>query len=114
MRNKVLISLVSFLYLTNQFLLGLVYPDRSTDYFEFVKYYNTRMCIYEVMFLVFFLMIYYNFITWIKYLAYFMVVLSAGSVFDKVFLNNNNYLWSDIILIIIGLILTYVQIKRRT
>jgi hypothetical protein len=108
MRNIILIITLLIMFVANYPILKLLYPLCDSDYNEFLKFYEARNGVYEVMFLLFFLLSYSQSRGLVKSISSFAVVLSAGSVIDKCIFSLNRYLITDSLLVIVALITSYI------
>jgi hypothetical protein len=112
MRIIILIGL-GLAYAFNSVVLGMVYPNVSNDYDQYIAFIAARNIIYECMFAGFFLLSYLVSVKLMKAISCFFLVLSAGSVIDKGLFGITQYLKSDIILIIIALTLSFIVYVRE-
>lgn len=108
----VLVLLFCFTEITLSYYLPLAKTDREV----WLKYFITKDAIYDFMFMLFFLVVF-----WLantanaKALATFGLIVTAGSFIDKVIFGINQYLVSDILLIIVALVCAIaVRLKWRT
>jgi hypothetical protein len=110
--KKISIILVVLLvgsYIGNYPVLSLLYPKHEIDYYVFLDFYKVRNIMYSVMFCAFFLVLAINTNGISKALSKFAFILSFGSFFDQTFLNVNDYLRSDILLIMIAFEISIFQ-----
>lgn len=100
------IILLGACYLLNSPILQMVYPKVSEDYYQYVEFVATRAKVYECMFFLFFWLVYSLAERMVKSLAAGMMVLTAGSVVDKLFFGFTDYLYSDYILVAVAIIIS--------
>jgi hypothetical protein len=111
-----IIILLGSAYLLNSPILQMVYPKVSEDYYQYVEFVATRARVYECMFFLFFWLVFLQAKGMVKSLAAGMMVLTAGSVVDKLFFGFYGYLYSDYILVAVAIIISivvYVRENRR-
>jgi hypothetical protein len=96
-----------------QLTLSYFFPDRRTDFEVWSKYFVVKDAIYDIMFFLSFLIVFWNTTKATKSLAAFIVIVSGGSVIDKVIFNLNMYLWSDIIMILMAAIVSVHLYRTR-
>lgn len=100
-------------YLGNSILIGKLYPNVSTDYDQFISAYYLRNKIYEVMFCLFFLACMLGFKGFTRAVFAFGFVMCAASCFDKIILNVSQYLWTDILVVIVAFGAALYGYKRQ-
>ncbi len=106
--------LVGLLYFVNSKGVGAIYPNQEDDIDQFIKAYDLRRKIYEVMFcLLFFIgMKLDNGI--LGAIFSFLFVVCAASCFDKIVLNISHYLITDYLVVVVGLGAgTYRYLRQR-
>ena len=115
MRLTILI-LLGLAYTLNSIVLGLVYPNVSTDYDQYIAFVASRNRVYELMFSAFFLLTFLLSEKIMRAIACFMFCLSFGSAVDKL-MGITWYLKSDVVLVFFSLMIaiyTYVrELKPR-
>lgn len=104
------ICVVAFVFYSE--VLKLIYPNASEDYAEFVQYYYTKIRFDETMFMLLFFVVFLLSSRWIRAISLFGFVVTFGSVADKIIFGFNDYLYTDIILIIVGLRLAWLVRKK--
>jgi len=101
----VIISILIFVL--NVPLLKLAYPTAETDYSVFIDVYYAKEKINEVLISLLFLIAFLSDGNrLIKAICTFGFTITFSSMIDKVFLQNFNYLYSDIIIVIFALTLS--------
>lgn len=112
MKNAALLIAVLF-FVFGYEMLVLLYPDAKTDYNEFLKYYYAKERINEIvftlLFYVAFKLIYHRVF---KAVCMFGLTVAFSSMIDKVFLNNYQYLITDIVIVIVAFRLSYKVYKH--
>lgn len=112
--NYYIIILLVLAYLFNSNAVEWIYPLAHSDYNEFLKYYELRGQVYEIMFFLAFLFAFLNTRKLLKGMAAFVMCLSFASVIDKVFLNITQFVLTDYIIIAFGIIAgVYVYFKQN-
>lgn len=84
----------------------MVYPKVSEDYYQYVEFVAVRAKVYECMFFLFFWLVYLQAGKMVKSLAASMMVLTAGSVVDKLIFGFTSYLYTDFILVGLAIIIS--------
>lgn len=77
-----------------------------------MHYYIIKDAVYDFMFFISFLIVFYVSEKALKAFASFGVIISGGSAVDKIIFSLNQYLYSDILLIIIGIIVS-ISVYRK-
>lgn len=90
----------------NSPILQMVYPKVSEDYYQYVAFVAARAKVYECMFFLFFWLVYSLAERMVKSLAAGMMILTAGSVVDKLFFGFYGYLYTDYILAVVAIIIS--------
>lgn len=108
-----LLSLLGIVFVSNSLVLQWIYPDVSKDYYQYIEFVSTRNKVYEFMFAGFFLLTYFNTKGLSKSIAFFFFTLAFGSFVDKVFFGVTHYLYSDILLVLFALTLSYLIYARE-
>lgn len=109
-----IIILLGLVYFLNSPILQMVYPKVSEDYYQYVAFVATRAKVYECMFFLFFWLVFLQAKGMVKSFAVGMMVMTAGSVVDKVFFGFHDYLYSDYILAVVSLFIMYKVYVRET
>lgn len=114
---KVLIGftiLVGILYFGNSRGVGAIYPNQEVDYDQFVKAYDLRRKVYEVMFCLLFFIGMRLDNGFVGAFFAFLFVVCAASCFDKIVLNIGHYLITDYLVIAVGIGAgTYRYLRQR-
>lgn len=105
MRIGVLIGFI-LLWFLNFAVLGKVYD--TTVYAEYISFWRTRGILYDGMFLAISMLLFLSWKGIEKALACFMVIITAGSFVDKAFFRIADYMYGDIVLIILGIIVAAI------
>lgn len=113
MRNiAVLIILVVAFYIT-ELTLTYFLPLAKTDFDVWLKYFIAKDAVYDAMFFLLFLLVFWMARTkGEKAVSAFAVIVSGGSFVDKVIFSLNQYLTSDVILTLMALAVS-ISIYRR-
>lgn len=103
------------LFCTTELTLNYYLPLAKTNREVWLQYFIIKDAIYDFMFLLFFIVTFYLANSAMsKALTTFGVIVSAGSFVDKVIFGVNQFLISDIILIIVALVCAIaVRLKWR-
>lgn len=109
MRTAVLIAFI-ILWFLNFAVLGKVYD--TTVYAEYISFWRTRGILYDGMFFSISLILFLSWKGIEKALACFMVIITAGSFIDKAIFKITDFLYGDIVLIILGIIVSVVVYGR--
>lgn len=111
MRLALLIC-IGLSFVLNSLVLGYIYPEVSTDYYQYIEFVRIRNIVYEVMFAAFFFLSYALSEGFFKAVACFFAVMAFGSAVDKM-MGITWYLASDIVLVIVSLIIsTFVYVRQ--
>lgn len=108
------IILLGLAYLLNSPILQRVYD--VTDYYQYVEFVATRAKVYDCMFFLSFWLLYLQSGGLVKSVACGMMILTAGSVVDKLVFGFTNYLYTDLLLIAVAIFISirlYVRENRR-
>lgn len=113
MIKTILLILLGVMYLANSVVLTMIFPNVSTDYSEYIKFVSERNKVYEFMFTGFFLVSFLDSKRLPKSVSCFFMILTCGSFIDKTIFNITHYLFSDIILLIVALLISiYVYVRE--
>lgn len=82
------------------------------DYYGWVAFVQTRFVVYEVMFLILSLVCFWSTNDKAKALCSFTVVMVSGSILDKAVFGERGYIWTDLVLIVLGLIVAKIVYGR--
>ena len=105
---------IGILYFANSKGIGAIYPNQEADFNEFVKAYDLRRKVYELMFCLLFFIVMKLDKGFVGAFFAFLFVVCAASCFDKIVLNIYQYLLTDYLVVIIGIGAgTYRYIKQR-
>lgn len=105
MRVVTLFVFVSLWFL-NFIVLSEIYD--TSIYSEYISFWTLRGILYDGMFLSISLILFLSWNGIEKAIACFMVIITAGSFIDKAFFKIADYLYSDIVLIILGIIVSVI------
>lgn len=108
--------ILALAYLFNSPILVMLYPKVSEDYYQYVEFVSVRANVYECMFFLFFTVVYLQSKRLVKSLSCSMMILTAGSVVDKLIFGFKGYLYTDLILIAVAIVISikvYVRENRR-
>lgn len=101
------------MFSTTELTLSYVLPRAVKDINTWFDYFIKKDALYDLMFFLMFLLIYWSTIKFAKALSLFAIFLSGGSFVDKQIFGINQYVYSDIALIIIGISVSlYMYFKR--
>lgn len=100
------IILLAACYMLNSPILQMVYPKVSEDYYQYVAFVAARAKVYECMFFLFFWLLFVESKRMVKSIAAFGMIVTAGSVVDKLFFGFYDYLYSDYILVVVAIIIS--------
>lgn len=89
-----------------QVTLGIFLPEAKTDFDTWMHYFIIKDAIYDTMLFFMAFIVFCNVHSLVKALACFLVIMSGGSFIDKVVFGLNQYLYSDLILIVIAVSLS--------
>ncbi len=112
--KTILLLLLGVTYLSNYKVLTLIYPNVSTDYYEYIAFVKERNKVYEFMFTGFFLVSFLDSKRLPKAVSCFFLILTCGSFIDKTIFNITDFLISDILLLIIAFLISiYVYVREN-
>ncbi len=89
------------LWFLNSILLARFYD--VSIYEEFIMFWNTRGILYDGMFLSLSVILFTSWKGIEKALACFMTIITAGSFVDKAFFKIADYVYSDFVLVFLGI-----------
>jgi hypothetical protein len=113
MRNIVLLGILALMFCLTEVTLTYYLPDAKTDFDVWLKYFMAKDACYDTMFFLFSLVVFWNAQGLAKAVACFLVIVTGGSFIDKVIFDLNQYLLSDVVLILMGLFLSiYFYLTR--
>lgn len=106
------IALIAFVlcWFGNSVVLGKFYD--VTVYDEYLAFWRTRGILYDGMFLSMSVILFYTWRGFLKAGACFMVIITAGSFIDKALYRVVDYMYSDIVLVILGIIVSIIVYGR--
>lgn len=112
-----LAALIAFglLWFCNFIVLKRFYD--VTDYEQFKAFWKARGILYDGMFFVISLILFRSWKGLERAIACFMVIITAGSFIDKAFFMTADYMYADIVLIVLAIIASgtvYGRDKRGT
>jgi hypothetical protein len=111
--KNILIIIAILLFCFTTLGLTLIYPNVETDYYEFLDYYYTEQRLNEVLVcLLFFVIIIVSENRLLRALSTLGFTLTFSSMVDKVFFSNYDYLYSDAIIVLVSLYLSYKTYKN--
>jgi len=115
MKNKnILIILTTLTFIFSHEMLEFIYPNARNDYEVFLKYYYAKEIVNELLFtLLFFTLFICVKQRLFSSISIFAFMLTFSSFLDKAFLNNYDYLYTDIIIIVIATLLSIKVYKWR-
>lgn len=118
MRNIVLLILLSIAFCITEGTLTHFLPNAATDFDVWLKYFIAKDAVYDAMFFVFSLLIFWNIdrknnlqIVG-KCICIFLVFVTGGSFIDKVIFDLNQYLISDIFLMFWGFVMSVTLYRK--
>lgn len=107
------VILFGLAYLLNSVILERIYPNVSKDYYEYFEFIATRNKVYEAMFSVLLFALYLNTKGLLKAIACGILILTTSSFIDKTVFNITQYLYSDIAIVVLSVILSiYVYVRQ--
>lgn len=115
MKNVILLVLIALAFCLTELTLIYFYPTKKEDWPVWEIYFKVKDGTYDAMFFAFSLVLVWN-VKEIRAraISVFLLVMTGGSVLDKVFFGINKYVYSDIGLIIGGLIVSiYLYLRWR-
>lgn len=107
---KIVLILLCLVWFLNFWFLSH-YFDTSTQE-GFASFWKWRSVLYDSTFFLVCLALFVNFIGLNRAIACFMVIVTAGSVFDKAVFSIAGYVFGDIILIGLGLTVSAISYAR--
>lgn len=117
--TKVSVILMVFfvvLFCYTQVTLDYFFPHARTNFDEWMKFFIVKDAIYDFMFFMMSLVVFWNVKGLTKSVMCFAVFMTGGSFIDKVIFNLNQYLLSDILLILMALFFSlknYVSWRKK-
>jgi hypothetical protein len=109
-----IIILLGTCYLLNSPILQMVYPKVSEDYYQYVEFVAVRARVYECMFFLFFWLLFLQSKGMVKSISAGMLILTAGSVVDKLIFGFTSYLYTDFILVGLAIIISIKVYVRES
>ena len=109
-RLIIIISCTVFFCLHSE-IFNVIYPEIENNYDQFISYYNARNVAIDIVFSLFFLCIFLNSYKWVRAIAIFGFVMTFGSVVDKWIFGVNDYIITDVILLIFATRLAWMAKK---
>jgi uncharacterized membrane protein len=107
------ITLFVVMFFTCQLVLSYFFPLHKDDLEEWQRYFMAKDAAYDLMFVL---------SSWLvfslaekpllKAIAAFALIMTAGSFVDKVIFQLNQYLWSDVLLTVLGIIASWRVYKH--
>lgn len=110
MRVTLISIFLVFWFLNSPALQRLYNVSEYQGYIDFVA---TRFKVYESMFLMLSIVCFISCSGISKALACFSVIMITGSLVDKIVFGVNGYVWADIVLIFVGLIVSVIVWKSK-
>lgn len=110
MRLVVLIGFV-VLWFVNFALLSRIYD--TTIYEEYLSFWRMRGVLYDGMFFCISMILFLSWKGAEKALACFMVIVTMGSLVDKAIFSITDYAFGDIVLVILGIIISVIVYGRE-
>jgi hypothetical protein len=113
MKNIISLIAVVIMFCLGQLTLSYFFPDRATDFEVWERYYIAKDAVYDLMFFLIALSLFWTHTGKAKAISCFFVFVTGGSFIDKVIFNINQYLPSDILLIVLAAFVSiYLYVKR--
>ncbi len=113
MKNIVLLILLSLAFCLTEVTLTYFLPLARTDFEVWLQYFFAKDAVYDAMFFVFSMLLFWNLKEPLpRAISVFLVIVTGGSFIDKVIFDLNQYLLSDIVLIILGLIVSAINYRK--
>jgi hypothetical protein len=101
------------MFLFTELTLTYFLPLAKTDMDVWFQYFLKKDALYDVMFFLFFLIVFWKTTGLDKSISSFGVIMSGGSAFDKQIMGINQYLYSDVVLVIIGILISvYIYLRN--
>lgn len=103
-KNIFIVSIILLFFFT-EITLNYFLPTAKTDFDTWLCYFLLKDAVYDIMFFLLFILLY-----WMsnnadfKAISVFAVIMAGGSAIDKVLFGINQYLISDILVIVIALV----------
>jgi len=107
----IIVSLCAIFFCLNSEVFEILYPTLESDYDVFLKYYASKNIAFEIAFSLFFLCIFLNSYKWVRAVAIFGFVMTFGSIVDKLIFGINDYIITDVILLIFATRLAWMAKK---
>lgn len=104
---KVLSFIAVLLFCFGGHVLIRVYPELDSDYDVFLDYYYAKERLNEVLIALLFFIGFISTKGLIKSVLFFGFFVSFASMVDKVFLDNYDLMYSDIVVLVVALLLSY-------
>ncbi len=112
-KTTVILSIVVLMFLFTELTLTYFLPLAKTDMDVWFQYFLKKDALYDVMFFLFFLIVFWKTTGLDKSISSFGVIMSGGSAFDKQIMGINQYLYSDVVLVIIGILISvYIYLRN--
>lgn len=109
MKNIVLLIALALAFCLTEVTLIYFLPLAKTDFDVWLKYFFAKDAVYDTMFFIFSLLLFWNLkIPLQRAISVFLVVVTGGSFMDKVIFNQNLYLLSDVALIASGIVVSII------
>lgn len=115
MKNVILLVIIALVFCINEIALKHFFPMAATDWEVWIKYFTAKDGTYDAMFFAFSLLLVWN-VKDIraKAISVFLLIVTGGSFVDKVIFGINEFVFSDIGLIVSGLIVSiYLYLRWR-
>jgi hypothetical protein len=110
------LTVLALAFCLTEVTLTYFLPNAKDDFDVWLQYFIAKDGVYDAMFFLFSLTSFYAFKElkkmWPTMICAFLVIVTGGSFIDKVIFSLNQYLFSDIALIAMG-VLASTQIYRR-
>src|SRR5688572_11723257 len=104
----IIVAFIVFWFL-NSFVLQKFY--NVSDYYGWVEFVNIRWIVYEFMFLMLTVSLFFRGAQFEKALLCFISMLIVGSIAEKLF-GLHSYMYSDLVLIVLSLIVSFIVWKK--
>jgi hypothetical protein len=113
MKNIVLPVIFVLLFCFTELTLGYFWPDRVSKFSVWEEYYIKKDGIYDAMFCIASYLVFKHTKGIVKAIMFFALVLTGGSFFDKQIMGINQYLYSDIALVVVGGVLAVYLYNKK-
>ncbi len=91
------------MFLLTELTLEYFFPTARVNFEIWVKYFIRKDQMYDIMFFLSFLLVFWKMKGFDKSIALFITIMAGGSVLDKLIFGVNQYVWSDLVLIFVAI-----------